>query len=83
MEKNKNGIDIMGIEKLRPFMTMITEFGKILLNDDAKDIGKLDRLHHWQYGFILARLGSFGHYVINNHIENKRRENNNARKNIT
>jgi len=71
----------MGIEKLRPFMTMITEFGKILLNDDAKDIGKLDRLHHWQYGFILTRLGALGHIGIDNQLNNKKKEN--ARKNLT
>ena len=62
-------------------MTMITEFGKILLNDDAKDIGKFDRLHHWQYGFILKRLGALGLIGINNQLNNKKREN--ARKNIT
>jgi len=53
---------------------MISELGKILIEDDKKDIGKFDRLHHWQYGFILIRLANLGHHIINNHIENKKRK---------
>lgn len=71
----------MGIEKLRPFTTMVSVLGNILLEDDKEDIGKFDRLHHWQYGFILMRLANLGHHIINNHLKNKKSEN--ARKNPT
>ena len=33
--------------------------GKFLLKDDIKDFGMFDRLHHWQYGFVLWALSEY------------------------
>jgi hypothetical protein len=33
-------------------------FGLTALADDAKDIGKFDRFHHWQVGFLLITLAN-------------------------
>jgi len=38
----------------------LERLGEILLISDAKDIPRLDRLHHWQYGLLLALLGGIG-----------------------
>ena len=35
----------------------LKKIGVILLADDAADIGKLDRIHHWQIGLFLYALG--------------------------
>jgi len=50
MEKGKPKEAFEALEKL----------GEILLISDAKDIPRLDRLHHWQYGLLLALLGGIG-----------------------
>jgi hypothetical protein len=34
--------------------------GAYLMLDDAKDFGRLDRLHHWQYGAALLLGGVAG-----------------------
>jgi len=36
--------------------TIIRVIGWIMLADDWKDIGRMDRLHHWQYGLIAEGL---------------------------
>ena len=33
-------------------------FGLTALADDAKDIGKFDRFHHWQVGLLLITLAN-------------------------
>ena len=33
-------------------------FGLTALADDAKDIGRFDRPHHWQVGFLLITLAN-------------------------
>ena len=38
---------------------IFSKLGEFLLHDDAHDIGRFDRLHHWQYGFIMALAGEF------------------------
>ena len=35
---------------------LLREIGRILLEDDRKDIGKFDRLHHWHLGVILIAI---------------------------
>jgi len=37
----------------------IKALGILLYEDDIKDVPDLSRLHHWQYGLILAILGEF------------------------
>ena len=32
--------------------------GIFMLFDDVKDFGRIERLHHWQYGVILVVLGA-------------------------
>jgi len=38
------------------FLQFLHTLGLFLQYDDRHDIGKFDRLHHWQYGFILEQL---------------------------
>ena len=38
------------------FIDSLNAFGQVLQIHDFKDIGKFDRLHHWQYGFIIEQL---------------------------
>ncbi|MHA2264584.1 MAG: hypothetical protein ACXAEN_19495 [Candidatus Thorarchaeota archaeon] len=35
---------------------LIQLFGAFLLGDDSADIGKFDRLHHWQLGAAMVAL---------------------------
>jgi hypothetical protein len=40
------------------FKELVTAgIGALLLLDDSKDIGKMDRLHHWHIGAALTALG--------------------------
>jgi len=40
---------------LDPFSAM-RKLGVMLVQDDIKDVGKLDRPHHWQWGTLLYVL---------------------------
>ena len=37
---------------------LFKRLGFLLLADDYKDIGEMDRFHHWQWGFLLMELGA-------------------------
>ena len=38
-------------------MSFLQWFGVILLLDDAADIGRFDRIHHWMIGAVLLLFG--------------------------
>ena len=38
---------------------LIQMFGAFLLGNDSADIGKFDRLHHWQLGAAMVALPFF------------------------
>jgi len=50
------GIDPEDLDLSDRFIEFINSFGRVLQLDDFKDIGKFDRLHHWQYGFMFEQL---------------------------
>jgi len=52
------------LEAVKPHIPLLlgglTTFigGVFMLFDDVKDFGRIERLHHWQYGVILVVLGA-------------------------
>jgi len=50
----------MSKEREKSVLELIEEMGRMLLEDDKKDIGKFDRLHHWQLGLPIMILGALG-----------------------
>jgi len=49
-------VDVEDYDIADHFIQFLYTLGQILQLDDWHDIGKFDRLHHWQYGFILEEL---------------------------
>jgi len=41
----------------------LEKIGEEILKDDEKDVGKLDRPHHWQAGLGLMILSALGQLV--------------------
>lgn len=35
----------------------LKKVGLLLFADDYRDMGNMDRIHHWQWGFLLMQLG--------------------------
>lgn len=35
----------------------VADLGEDLMESDADDLGKADRIHHWQFGFLLKLVG--------------------------
>lgn len=70
---------IMEVDDFDPAERVINFFytlGQFLQYDDYKDIGKFDRLHHWQYGFVLEQIGvllsfaNLGRKLLNSFTKN-------------
>ncbi len=47
-------------EKLDRMLEVLRGIGEIVLEDDAADIGKFDRIHHWHVGALLIMLSEIG-----------------------
>jgi len=44
----------------KSILEWVEEIGRQILDSDKKDIGKFDRLHHWQIGLPIMLLGALG-----------------------
>ena len=50
-------------EYVESMIEILKNIGEIVLEDDAPDIGKFDRIHHWHIGAALIALAEIGNMI--------------------
>jgi len=48
----------MFMSDLKSIAKILKLVGAVLYIDDINDVGRFDRLHHWQYGDALINIGN-------------------------